>query len=80
METRVGLTPRQAEVLHFLKVYNQTFGYYPTVREICAGKVDGEQLLPSASAQSNIHRIMNTLERKGYIHKEVNSPRGIAVL
>ena len=38
---RVGLTPRQAQVLSFLKAYYAEYGVYPTVREICKGKIDG---------------------------------------
>lgn len=79
-EIRVGLTPKQAEVLQFLKMYCKHYGYYPTVREVCAGKVDGHQVLEGRQAQSNIHRIMNSLEKKGYLLKEAQSPRGIAVL
>ena len=79
-QARVGLTPKQAEVLQFLKIYAQHYGYYPTVREVANGKVDGQQVLEGRQAQSNIHRIMNALERKGYLVKEAQSPRGIAVL
>lgn len=80
MESRIGLTPRQQQVLAFIIAYHKETGVYPTVREICAGKIDGKQALKKMTAQSNAHRIINCLVRKGYIIKEINSPRGIAVL
>ena len=77
---RIGLTPRQQQVLAFLVAYQKSSGVYPTVREICKGKIDGKQAMPKMAAQSNVHRILNCLARKGYILKEINSPRGIAVI
>tara|TARA_Y100001937_G_scaffold20191_2_gene28110 strand:- start:765 stop:1013 length:249 start_codon:yes stop_codon:yes gene_type:complete len=79
-KNRIGLTPRQQQVLAFLVAYQKVSGVYPTVREICVGKIDGKQAMPKMAAASNAHRILNCLARKGYILKEINSPRGIAVI
>jgi|TARA_B100000886_G_scaffold275246_1_gene199154 SOS-response transcriptional repressor LexA len=80
MEPKIGLTPRQAEVLHFIKVFFNEYGYYPTVREICGGKVAGEKIIKPMSAHTNAHRLLNCLHNKGYIIKAVASPRGIAIV
>jgi SOS-response transcriptional repressor LexA len=77
---RIGLTPKQALVLQFLKQYHKEYGVYPTVREICKGKIDGQQVIKKSSAPSNVQRILECLKRKGWILKEVASPRGIAIL
>ena len=77
---RVGLTPRQAQVLSFLKAYYAEYGVYPTVREICKGKIDGKQVIKPMAAQSNAHRLLECLQKKGYILKEIASARGLAVL
>ena len=73
---RVGLTPRQAQVLSFLKAYYAEYGVYPTVREICKGKIDGKQVIKPMAAQSNAHRLLECLQKKGYILKEIASARG----
>tara|TARA_Y100000816_G_C25894781_1_gene466797 strand:+ start:132 stop:380 length:249 start_codon:yes stop_codon:yes gene_type:complete len=79
-QIRIGLTPRQAEVLHYIKVYYNEFGYYPTVRDICKGKVLNQKIIKPMVATSNAHRILNVLKDKGYILKEVASARGIAII
>ena len=79
-QIRIGLTPRQAEVLHYIKVYYNEFGYYPTVRDICKGKVLNQKVIKPMVATSNAHRILNVLKDKGYILKEVASARGIAII
>tara|TARA_B100000242_G_C42993060_1_gene461102 strand:- start:855 stop:1103 length:249 start_codon:yes stop_codon:yes gene_type:complete len=79
-QIRIGLTPRQAEVLHYIKVYYNEYGYYPTVRDICKGKVSNQKVIKPMVATSNAHRILNVLKDKGYILKEVASARGIAII
>lgn len=79
-QIRIGLTPRQAEVLHYIKVYYNEYGYYPTVRDICKGKVSDQKVIKPMVATSNAHRILNVLKDKGYILKEVASARGIAII
>ena len=80
MENRIGLTPRQQQVLAFIVAFQKETGVYPTVREISVGKIREKQVIKKMAAYSNTHRIIQCLVRKGYIIKEVNSPRGIAVL
>ena len=77
---RIGLTPRQQQVLAFLVAYQKSSGVYPTVREICKGKIDGKQVIKPMAAQSNAHRLLECLQKKGYILKEIASARGLAVL
>lgn len=79
-KNRIGLTPRQQQVLAFIIAFHKEHGVYPTVREISQGKIDGKQAMKKMTAYSNVHRIIGCLVRKGYIVKEINSPRGIAVL
>tara|TARA_A100001388_G_C28739144_1_gene485858 strand:+ start:92 stop:337 length:246 start_codon:yes stop_codon:yes gene_type:complete len=80
MENKIGLTPRQQQVLAFIVAFQKENGVYPTVREICNGRIGDRQAIKKMAAYSNAHRIIQCLVRKGYIIKEVNSPRGIAVL
>ena len=62
-QIRIGLTPRQAEVLHYIKVYYNEYGYYPTVRDICKGKVSDQKVIKPMVATSNAHRILNGAPR-----------------
>lgn len=77
---KIGLTPEQQELLHYLKAYHGVYGVYPTVREMCEGKLDGEQLMKPRKSPSNVHRMLIALQQKGWILREIASRRGIAVL
>ncbi len=67
-----GLTPRQREVLEFIKAEIRSKGYPPSVREI------GEAI--GLSSSSTVHGHMARLEEKGYIRRDPTKPRAIEVL
>ena len=52
-------------------VFNRTFGYPPSVREI------GE--LVGLKSTSSVHAHLNTLEKKGFIRKDPTKPRTIEI-
>ena len=45
MENRIGLTPRQQQVLAFIVAFQKETGVYPTVREISVGKIREKQVI-----------------------------------
>lgn len=66
------LTKRQEEILCFIKKYQVSHGYPPTVREI------GKAL--DLHSPATIHTHLNNLEKKGFIRKEDTKNRAIELL
>ncbi|MCR5720348.1 MAG: transcriptional repressor LexA [Lachnospiraceae bacterium] len=64
-------TPKQMEILEFLKDCILKKGYPPTVREICE-KVD-------LKSTSSVHSHLEALEKKGYIKRDPSKPRAIEI-
>ena len=55
----ISLTPKQNEIYQGIKKYYKTYGYFPTIREIC--KITGR------SSTGTIKDQLVKLERKRYI-------------
>lgn len=66
------LTPRQRQILEFIKREVQQKGYPPSVREI--GQAVG------LSSSSTVHGHLGKLENKGYIRRDPTKPRALEVL
>ncbi len=66
------LTPRQFQILNFIKSEIINKGYPPSVREI--GKAVG------LSSSSTVHSHLSQLEEKGYIRRDQTKPRAIEIL
>ena len=54
-----NLTPKQNDIYQVIKRYYNTYGYFPTIREICE--------LSGRSSTSTIKDYLNKLEKKGCI-------------
>lgn len=67
-----GLTPRQRQVLDYIKEQVRRKGYPPSVREI------GEAV--GLSSSSTVHGHLARLEEKGLIRRDPTKPRAIEVL
>jgi repressor LexA len=67
-----GLTPRQEQVLEFIRESVRANGYPPTVREICAGL--------HLSSPSTVHAHLANLERLGLIKRDPTKPRALDVV
>ena len=67
-----GLTPRQEQVLEFIRESIRADGYPPTVREICAGL--------QLSSPSTVHAHLANLERLGLIKRDPTKPRALDVV
>lgn len=67
-----GLTPRQEQVLEFVRESIRVNGYPPTVREICAGL--------DLSSPSTVHAHLAKLERQGLIRRDPTKPRALDVV
>ena len=78
--SKVGLTPKQQQVYDFLRVYHKTNGYYPSVREIAAGRIDGQQMLEERTSTSSIRRQMSALKERGWISVMPGKARSITLL
>ena len=66
------LTPKQEEILNFIKQEILAKGYPPSVREICEAV--------TLKFTSSVHAHLESLERKGYIRKDPTKPRTIEVV
>jgi repressor LexA len=67
-----GLTPRQEQVLEFIRDSVRANGYPPTVREICAEL--------GLSSPSTVHAHLANLERLGLIKRDPTKPRALDVV
>ncbi len=68
----MALTRRQKQVLDFLVGFINRHGYSPSFEEV------GEGL--HISSLATVHKHMQTLERKGFIHRGYNQSRSIEVV
>jgi repressor LexA len=66
------LTARQREILDYLRKMLRENAYPPTVREI--------GLAIGLSSSSTVQNHLNTLERKGYIHRDPSKSRAIELV
>src|SRR6202165_6343231 len=66
------LTERQREILDYLRKMLRENAYPPTVREI--------GLAIGLSSSSTVQNHLNTLERKGYIHRDPSKARAIELV
>jgi repressor LexA len=66
------LTSRQREILDYLRKMLRDKAYPPTVREI--------GLAIGLSSSSTVQNHLNTLERKGYIHRDPSKSRAIELI
>jgi repressor LexA len=67
-----GLTPRQEQVLEFIRESVRANGYPPTVREICTAL--------HLSSPSTVHAHLANLERLGLIKRDPSKPRALDVV
>ena len=67
-----GLTPRQEQVLEFIRECVRTNGYPPTVREICTAL--------HLSSPSTVHVHLANLERLGLLRRDPSKPRALDVV
>jgi repressor LexA len=65
------LTPRQREILEYIRKQIRERGYPPSVREI------GEAI--GLSSSSTVHGHLARLEEKGYLHRVPDKPRAIEI-
>ena len=67
-----NITPKQKEILEYIKDQILTRGFPPAVREIC----EAVQL----KSTSSVHSHLETLEKNGYIRRDPTKPRAIEIL
>ncbi len=67
-----GLTPRQEQVLEFIRESVRVNGYPPTVREICSAL--------DLSSPSTVHAHLGNLERLGLIRRDPTKPRALDIV
>ena len=66
------ITPKQQEILDFLKSEILNKGYPPTVRDICEAV--------HLKSTSSVHSHLETLEKNGYIRRDPTKPRAIEIM
>ncbi|MGL5313372.1 MAG: transcriptional repressor LexA [Peptostreptococcaceae bacterium] len=68
----IGLSRKQVDILEYIKKEIDTSGSSPSIRKIC--KEVG------LSSTSSVHGHIVTLEKKGYIRKDPESPRSLSIV
>ena len=66
------ITPKQQEILEYIKQQILKKGYPPAGREICEAV--------NLKSSSSVHSHLETLEKNGYIRKDPTKPRAIEIL
>lgn len=66
------ITPKQEQILEYIKDIILKKGYPPTVRDIC----DAVNL----RSTSSVHSHLETLEKNGYIKRDPTKPRAIEII
>lgn len=66
------ITPKQQQILEYIKAQILEKGYPPAVREIC--KAVG------LKSTSSVHSHLESLEKNGYIRRDPTKPRAIEIL
>jgi repressor LexA len=66
------ITPKQQEILEYIKQTILKKGYPPAVREICEAV--------RLKSTSSVHSHLETLEEKGYIRRDPTKPRTIEII
>ncbi len=66
------ITPKQQEILDYMKKEILTRGFPPSVREICKAV--------NLKSTSSVHSHLDSLERNGYIRRDPTKPRAIEIL
>lgn len=66
------ITPKQQEILTFIKESILNRGYPPAVREICEAV--------HLKSTSSVHSHLETMEKNGYIRRDPTKPRAIEII
>ncbi len=66
------ITPKQQEILEYIKKEILNRGYPPAVREICEAV--------KLKSTSSVHAHLETLEKNGYIRRDPTKPRAIEIV
>lgn len=66
------ITPKQSEILEYIKEQILKKGYPPAVREICEAV--------NLKSTSSVHSHLETLEKNGYIRRDPTKPRAIEIM
>jgi len=67
-----NLNEREIKVLEYMKSYIREWGYPPTVRDICAAL--------AINSTSTVHKAIEGLVKKGYIHKQAGKRRAMDIV
>lgn len=71
MSARIGLTPRQRDLLEFIGAYGDRTGCSPSFEEMSSAL--------GGMSKSGIHRLVVALEERGFIRRFPNRARSIDV-
>lgn len=66
------ISPKQKEILEYIKQEILNKGYPPAVREICEAV--------NLKSTSSVHSHLETLEKNGYIRRDPTKPRAIEII
>ena len=66
------ISPKQEEILNYIKAEILDHGYPPAVRDICEAV--------HLKSTSSVHAHLSALENKGYIRRDPTKPRAIEII
>ena len=66
------ITPKQQEILDYIKNEILNRGFPPAVREICEAV--------NLKSTSSVHSHLEALEKNGYIRRDATKPRAIEII
>lgn len=79
MDNKIGLTISQKQIYDFLIAFHKEEGVYPTVREICKGKIDDQQVIKERASPTSVSIHLHHLKDRGWIERHT-LPRGIKII
>jgi len=66
------LSPKQMEILEYIKKETLSRGYPPAVREICQAV--------NLKSTASVHAHLSAMEEKGFIRRDPSKPRAIEII
>lgn len=79
MDNKIGLTITQKQIYDFIIAFHKEEGVYPTVREICKGRIDDQQVLKERASTTSVFKHLHHLKDRGWIERHT-LPRGIKII
>ena len=75
-----GLTPDQSDLLVYITMFYKEHNLYPTIREMMAGEINGNQIIKKRKWSNGISKMLFALEQRGKLRRLKGYTRAIELL